>query len=380
MFPGKNDKSPGGLITLIIPTFNRPVFLQRVLSYYSDLRAPFNIVVADSSSGAALEQNRKIVGSAQAGLKLDQQIYSADTTPFAKLSTTLKTICSTFVAICADDDFIIPDAIANCVAFLEHNPEYAIAHGCSVAVRVSAEGEIREASNYPQRSIELDEAGDRLEDHLRNYTATYYSVHRRSQLTANMQQAHYHTADYRLGELLPSCLSVIQGKAKSLEVLYMVRQADFEPPKYGEKTRSWEDLIGLDDFPERYARFRKCLVDELMEASTTSCDDANAIVDRAFLSYVAASVPRRNQQPHRIRQLVRRLPLARRAATIGRELLTMMTNPQPSDQEAGMNDPMSLPTLLDPSFSFHSQFMNVYRHIDSAWALPDAGIVDRHGR
>jgi glycosyltransferase domain-containing protein len=350
--------------SLIIPTFNRPEFLQRLLSYYCDLRPAYEIVVADSSSGASLEANRKTVASAQQVLALTHNIHPPETPPYAKLIGTIESLPSAIVAICADDDFLVPEAISRCVEFLEQHPDYSIAHGNSVFVRVTAEGEIHETLTYPQRSIELDDAAERLEDHLRNYTATYYSVHRRDQLIANMHDADKNTVDYRFGELLPSCLSVIQGKAKSLDVLYMIRQADFSPPKYGEKMKAWEDLITSEEFPERYAKFRDCVAGELMKTSTLSRDAASGVVDRAFLSYVEANVQRQNPSVRRARQVIRSLPFARRAASLGREVLAAIRNPAAPEFEGDPNDVMSLPSLLDSRSPFHSQFMHIYRYLN----------------
>jgi glycosyltransferase domain-containing protein len=349
--------------SLIIPTFNRPEFLQRLLNYYCDLRPTYKIVVADSSSGAPLEANRKLIASAQQVVALTHSVYPPETTPYAKLTDTIEAIPSAFVAICADDDFIVPDAITRCVEFLKQHSDYSIAHGNSVSVRVTAEGEIHEACTYPQRSIESESAGDRLEDHLGTYTATYYSVHRRDQLIANMHDADKYTVDYRFGELLPSCLSVIQGKAKSLDVLYMIRQADFSPPKYGEKMKPWEDLITSEEFPERYAKFRDCLAGELVKTSTLSPEGAGAVVDRAFLAYVEANVRRQNPSVRRARQVIRSLPFARRAASLGREVLAAIRNPAP-EFEGDPNDVMSLPSLLDSRSPFHSQFMHIYRYLN----------------
>ena len=346
--------------SLVIPTFNRPVFLQRLLNYYCDLRASFGIVVADSSSGSALEENLSMTARAQQILDVKHQAYPSDTAPYKKLTDALGKIKSEYAAICADDDFITPDGVAAGVEFLQHNSGYSIAHGCAAAVWILSGGEIQGASTYPQRSIELDDAAARLEDHLRDYTATYYSIHRREQLVSNMERADAQTVDYRLGELLPSCLSVIQGKAKALDVLYMVRQADFEPPKYGEKMLAWDDLITRDDFPDRYEKFRACLADELTRASSANRDEANRVVDGAFLSYISATVSSKEDRAtfvQRLRQIFRGLPLAPRLATMGRSLLGKKA-------DTDKHDEMSLPNLLDPHSSFHSQFMNIYRYLD----------------
>jgi len=46
--------------TIIIPTYNRPRYLKRILSYYDNHGRAFNIVVADSSSNENKEINKKM--------------------------------------------------------------------------------------------------------------------------------------------------------------------------------------------------------------------------------------------------------------------------------------------------------------------------------
>jgi glycosyltransferase domain-containing protein len=376
--------------SLVVPTYNRPVFLQRLLRYYAELRFPHAVVVADSSSGSALEENRKLIGSAQKSLGISHQVFAPDTSPYGKLASTLGSLESTYAAVCADDDFIVPDGVARCLDFLEANPQYSIAHGRSTAVLVAErsaaaqDSEIWGASTYPQRTIDADSPVERLEDHLRCYTATYYSVHRRLQLAANLRQANDYTVDYRFGELLASCLSIIQGKAKCLDVMYMVRQAELGPAtrKYSEKMLPWDNLLLLDDFSIRYSRFRGCLAEELVATSGIAAEDAQAVVNRAFLSYLApnlyaavgaddwkkerdkATINQLHRPAQRMRRLIRALPAATRAAIVDRQLLRMIKDPRASyHQMLAMNDDMSLPALLNSRSPFHGQFMSVYKYL-----------------
>ena len=38
------------MITILIPTYNRPGYLKRMLGYYNDFGVVYNIIVADGSS------------------------------------------------------------------------------------------------------------------------------------------------------------------------------------------------------------------------------------------------------------------------------------------------------------------------------------------
>ncbi len=47
-------------LTLVIPTYNRPQFLQRILEYYNNCKVHFKIIVVDSSTPLNKKLNKKI--------------------------------------------------------------------------------------------------------------------------------------------------------------------------------------------------------------------------------------------------------------------------------------------------------------------------------
>ncbi|NQU02533.1 MAG: glycosyltransferase, partial [Syntrophaceae bacterium] len=66
------------MITIIIPTYNRPQYLKRILSYYDEYGTAYNIIVADSSSDEIKKVNEETISSFS---NLDIQYfnsYSAD--------------------------------------------------------------------------------------------------------------------------------------------------------------------------------------------------------------------------------------------------------------------------------------------------------------
>src|SRR5205807_487 len=87
------------------------------------------------------------------------------------------------------------------------------------------------SSSYRQRAIESADPLERLRDHLSNYTATFYSLHRRADLQRNLALTYDYAPDYQFGEILPSSLSVIQGKVACIDALYVVRQD--QPQSHG---------------------------------------------------------------------------------------------------------------------------------------------------
>lgn len=271
-------------VSLIIPTFNRPHFLGRLLSYYSDQCFGQPIIVADSSSSPARLANQELIDSLTGSLNVRHLLYPEDIYPGLKIKLALQEINSTYALFCADDDFIIPQSIEACVHFLEANPDYAIAHGRALICSHSIQ-EGLSARNYPQRTNNFEDPGLRLKNHLENYTCIFYSVHRRCDLIRNIELTLAHTSDVRFGELLPSCLSVIQGKSKQLNTLHMVRQ--YAPDSTAGKN-SWLTLIQSDEFSQKYDQFFSCLAKELATNTGRPTCEVTEVVARAFLAYLTS--------------------------------------------------------------------------------------------
>jgi hypothetical protein len=230
---------------------------------------------------------------------------------------------------------------------------------------------------YAQRTIDDDNAAVRLGNHLSNYSTTFYSVHRRAQLLRNMRLTHELTTDYRFGELLPSCLSLIQGKTICLEVLYMVRQVITDST--AGKTDSWTDLLSRDDYSERYALFSDCLARELEDVTHLDQREAAEVVTQAFQAYLTSAVYRdleanessengSNSRTESYKQLLERLkrvvlvlPAAARASFIETQALSMLKDPRSAYRQLQRKrEEMSIDALLDQRSPFHDDFFPIY--------------------
>ena len=102
--------------TILIPTY-RPRYLKRILSYYNEHGRDFSIIVADSSSNENKVLNSKNILSLPNNNILYLK-YPTDVEPFCeKIPDALKYIKTKYCVICADDDFMIPNAIKESINF-----------------------------------------------------------------------------------------------------------------------------------------------------------------------------------------------------------------------------------------------------------------------
>ena len=91
--------------TLLIPTFNRPDLLGRLLTYLEKQSAGFAVVVLDSSFPDNKAKNADVVSSVTLNIKrieFDERI-----SPFDKFRAGIEAIETQFVSLCADDDIVV---------------------------------------------------------------------------------------------------------------------------------------------------------------------------------------------------------------------------------------------------------------------------------
>lgn len=348
------------MITLLIPTINRSDFLVRLLRYYSDLGFQGRICIGDSSNPMHVEQTKRAIKALQGKLNIVYRGYPHLNE--AECSQQLLDFVSTsYAAWVADDDFLVPTALEQCALFLDGHPDYNAAHGVAALFSLQssgAYGQVAGAGHYRQPVIEGESASQRLLDHLSNYSNVQFSVHRVDSLRAMYGNVSL-LADRAFGsELLPCCLSIIQGKVKELDYLYLVRQGHDQryllPDPF--------DWISSPNWLPSYQVFCDCLAEELVRQDGISLDEARAVVKQAFWAYLAKGLTKKWQDRYgqagagirdRLRQTARAIPGARRVWSGLRSAVR------------GQGE-MLLPMLLNPRSPYHDDFMPIYRAVTSS--------------
>ncbi len=108
--------------TILIPTHNRHSYLDRCVSWFCG--HGYNVVIADSSEqewSSAYRDNPLVTYVWDQGPGFPTYI--------SKIKKGLDYVCTPYVNICADDDFLLSSGINKCVSFLNHNPDYSFAQG-----------------------------------------------------------------------------------------------------------------------------------------------------------------------------------------------------------------------------------------------------------
>lgn len=281
-------------VTVLIPTYNRYAFLKRLLRYYLNAEITFDILIADSSTDHLSddELTRLIDSPRVSYLK-----FPSETNLFEKIRQALGKITTEYVVICADDDFIIPSAIQECIDFMEQNTGYAVVQGLRGAhlLRKRGNGEVEFdwtlAPTGSYKSITFDDPSERLKYHLSNYTVTIYGVHRTSTLRLIFKETVEAISHGRLGEVVSSALTLIYGKMATLPIFYGSREHSSSSVDKTFKIRpyfhtTWSSFLKSDNCKVECERAVECLAKNLQKQTGLDTDMAMKIAEDALNGYL----------------------------------------------------------------------------------------------
>lgn len=274
-------------VTIVIPTLDRPDFVLRLLDYYCDNGFAGRILIGDSSGPAHFEPVKNRI--AEIGSKLNAVHVPCaglnTNAALARLNAMVETPYATFTG---DDDYIVPAAMAQCVAFLNTHPDYIAAQGKGRAFeldRGGAFGQMRITGSYPMRGIDRKTAAYRLAWHMRGYTVTIFGIYR-TPVWRKMWAMLGRIPDRAFGaELLPVCLSAVYGRIKLLNTLYLLRQG--HPGTY--HLAHPLDWFASPDWGPSYKIFLETLASEVARIDGTTKSDAESLVRGLFHEYLFAN-------------------------------------------------------------------------------------------
>ncbi len=337
--------------TLLVPTMNRSDFLIRLLRYYEEVGFDGCICIGDSSSPEHVERTKRVIETLRGKLNIIYQEYPGINDAVC-LKRLLDFVSTPYAAFVADDDFLVPSALNQCAKFLGEHPDYVAAHGIGIAITLDSKGlygQITQCGHYRQPVIEAKSASQRLDDHLSHYSVTLFSVHRIESWRAMYRDVHL-LKDKTFGsELLSCCKSVILGKSKELDCLYVVRQNHAQryllPDMY--------DWITSPEWYSSYLVFCNGLAEALTLQDNISIEKAQKVVKQAFWPYLSMCLSQQSGSwrvsRSRWRQVAGTIPGVRSIW----QLLHSLRPKQHSE--------LSLSALLRPSSPYHADFMPVYK-------------------
>ena len=362
------------MISLLIPTINRPAFIKRLLNYYNDNNFEGSIFIGDSSNHSNLELTRKIIQKFDGKINISHNYYP-DLNPLQASAKLLKQISSAYVAMVMDDDFLVPRSINNCIEFLNNNPDYNSATGIGIKIRVSDDqphGIINSCKNYLRPYEEADSAAERYLSFLRKYEDIGFSVHRTKSFRKMLKDSD--NSDIILfGSLFTASLSIILGKSKQLDCLYLVRQIQKKPYRT-ENERDTYIWLTQTQWRNNLIIFHDDLVRELMFQDNIDLENASKIIMQGFYMYLKYllefQIKRFNKTNQTYGSKLRSVNyqksnvlngLDRSIVTnnrIFRKLKAIYTTTNKQ-----VRDHISLNSILSPSSPYYNDFSSIYQSV-----------------
>ena len=345
------------MLTICISTKDRPDFIFRTLSYYASIGYPHWISIGDASTGDNVEQNRRTIQFF--GNKLKIQHYEFPNSSITESNCwLLDTIQTPYVACSNDSTFLIPNGLNRCIEFLENNAGYSAVHGLGTLFELKEDGvfgEIDRTGWYEGlANVEGNTGTQRLIHFLKNYSVTIYCVYR-TQTWKDIWAGTATIADRRIAsELLPGCRSIIYGKVKEIDCLYMVRH--IHKKRY--HLPDFFDWIAGEHWSASFKIFRNELLDALVKQEHLALEQAEAIIKQAVWEFFNRNseadyndyYSRWNYSLWRIKEKLKRM-------------IDHLTRLGDVSISCSMWKRFSLASLLNERSPYNKDFMPVYKFI-----------------
>jgi glycosyltransferase domain-containing protein len=263
-------------LTVVIPTYNRSRFLDRLLTYATEVRFPFRILVADSSNPGERARNEAAVAARAESLAIDY-LHVGDGF-VGKLSVAVEAIRTRYGCFCADDDFQIPEGLLACLAFLESDASYASCMGGFLGVGGSKGGLEAVLASYPSR--DESSAADRVLRWSENFYSGFYAVYRTPALL-EMVRLTARASCYERSRIIPEVLmgqmALLLGRQRILPEVSILYQ--MHP---GNDSRVTPCVRDKRAFPADYRHYLGIVSPEAARLTGLSAKEATRVIERSF--------------------------------------------------------------------------------------------------
>ncbi|MGH6689838.1 MAG: TIGR00180 family glycosyltransferase [Gammaproteobacteria bacterium] len=275
--------------SLIIPTYEGTPFLRRCLDHLKSVQYLGHVVLADDSTG----EHREFVESCASRypeLWIDVHLYEHRTRFLDKLCQSMERIRARLVMLCGQDDFVVPSAVERVARALDADAGLACARGRIARFYIrgrdsgGANGVAVEFARYPMRAYREVRAVERVVGHIRAYSSTLYSVHRRPLLIESFRRTEAATNNVIFMQYLSSCITAAQGRIECVDALFLARQAHSASwaAQLMRDSEHWPLLVASPNFSAYYQAFRNALL-ELLRGEPDADGRLGERIDEAFV-------------------------------------------------------------------------------------------------
>jgi glycosyltransferase domain-containing protein len=119
-------------VTVVIPTYNRPLELARLLHFQREAGSSLRILVLDGSAEDVAASNASTCATFP---NVTHRQYPSQLHFGLRIAEGLRMVTTPYTLICADDDFYFPAGVVEAAKFLDAHPDYSSAGGTVLTMR-----------------------------------------------------------------------------------------------------------------------------------------------------------------------------------------------------------------------------------------------------
>ncbi len=271
-------------LTIIVPTYNRPADLARLLGYLARAPIAVSVLVFDSSNPPARMENRAL--AQRAGANTQYREFDASTPPFAKFAAGAGAATTPYSVLCADDDLLLLDRLIDVVAILDGAPDAVAAHGRYLGFVPHRDSIEVTRLVYASPSIDAEDGLGRLVQLMRSYEAATYAVYRTEALRSVLAAA-ARMPSTMFAELAGAVTAASQGKLIRLQPFTHARNL---APSHA--YRYWHPLEYIYPAPAKLFADYHLYRTEMLAALGAALSSHKAMTfDWAHLAYFRSYLP-----------------------------------------------------------------------------------------
>lgn len=177
------QSAPGDppVLTLVIPTRNRPASLEGVLRYLADFSRNVQVCIADGSWPEHQERNEAAVAALSSRLDINYRSFDPEIGLFDRLHQFLQSLDAEIIVMGSDDDFPVIPTMQRCTKQLLQTPDASTALGAVAHLTLDSPTTMR-ARFQVARKIAVDDAAKRIATYTQWPFSTTYAATRREVL------------------------------------------------------------------------------------------------------------------------------------------------------------------------------------------------------
>jgi glycosyltransferase domain-containing protein len=282
------------LLTIIIPSHERPDYLKRTLLYLDECfsRSLLNVVVSDSSE-AYKRQIEEVCRDFSA-----EYYHEPGVSYSIKTYNVLKAVKTKFSCILGDDDLLLKEGLESSLHFLRQNPDYAVASGEYIRMHFGEADRVILKPYYTDLgSNDNDSPLVRYYNVMQKFQLTVPGVHRTKVIRRAYQSAYEFSLKvqphhYTYVDLLLVGIELLYGKYKKLPHYYYVRQRGQSIPYYFDQIPRIKNLL-LPHNSEEYQYYKQQVIEALSEVLSGTDHEIPELldnfVDLSFAFYISTN-------------------------------------------------------------------------------------------